>query len=201
MLLLLLTLLITLVPAYDYLLFALQWKPGVCESHNCPSGYDTTDFSIHGLWPSNNDGSYPEFCSNPNSFTIHSSTEAQLNRHWPSYRGNSKTFWEHEWNKHGTCVSSAEISDEYFSKGVSLFLALGPENILDKSGIYPGDKPITPSKFFSAFDKIINIKCASKGGKNYLDSVRLCYSQSYEWIDCQQKGESCGEEFYYNRAN
>ena len=29
-----------------------------------------------------------------------------MDTYWKDYNGNDDTFWEHEWNKHGTCVVS-----------------------------------------------------------------------------------------------
>lgn len=27
---------------------------------------------------------------------------------WPDYKGDDESFWEHEWNKHGTCINTIE---------------------------------------------------------------------------------------------
>ncbi|KAG0196011.1 Ribonuclease T2 precursor (RNase T2) [Mortierella sp. GBA30] len=50
---------------------------------------------------------------------------------WPSNTGNNTCFWSHEWNKHGTCVSTLDPSCtsnpvegkdvyDYFSKALEL---------------------------------------------------------------------------------
>jgi hypothetical protein len=54
-----------------------------------------------------------------------------MDTNWKDYQGNDETFWEHEWGKHGTCISTldttcynnyqpqAEVVD-YFEKAVEL---------------------------------------------------------------------------------
>jgi ribonuclease T2 len=56
-----------------------------------------------------------------------------MNSYWLPNSGSSETFWEHEWNKHGTCINTLAPScygDEYqpgdevvdfFSKAVETF--------------------------------------------------------------------------------
>ena len=33
-----------------------------------------------------------------------------MNIFWKDYQGNDESFWEHEWDKHGTCISTLEPS-------------------------------------------------------------------------------------------
>ncbi len=33
---------------------------------------------------------------------------AYFDQYWKSNSGNDESFWAHEWNKHGTCISSLE---------------------------------------------------------------------------------------------
>lgn len=74
-------------------------------------------FTIHGLWPDNCDGTYAQFCdpsrevgnaemlveSDPNLFRY-------MKKYWKDYQGNDSSLWEHEFNKHGTCMSTLEPS-------------------------------------------------------------------------------------------
>src|ERR1700729_345831 len=59
----------TLQPAspqnFDYYLLNLSWSPEFCYSH--PSATECAGrpaFVLHGLWPQNTDGTYPQNCSN-----------------------------------------------------------------------------------------------------------------------------------------
>ena len=58
-----------------------------------------------------------------------------MHTYWKDYKGDDNTFWEHEWNKHGTCISTLEpkcYSDhkateevvDYFQKAIDLFKSL-----------------------------------------------------------------------------
>lgn len=33
-----------------------------------------------------------------------------MNKYWKDDAGNDESFYEHEWNKHGTCISALEPS-------------------------------------------------------------------------------------------
>ena len=33
-----------------------------------------------------------------------------MKKYWKDDAGNDESFWEHEWNKHGTCISTLEPS-------------------------------------------------------------------------------------------
>ena len=69
------------------------------KQHNCL--VDQEGWVIHGLWPSNWDGSYPASCDSSKHFdeTAIAPIEDQLDRYWPnSFADTPHTnFWEHEW--------------------------------------------------------------------------------------------------------
>jgi ribonuclease T2 len=54
---------------------------------------------------------------------------------WKDYQGHDENLWKHEWNKHGTCISTLETKCfrnytqqqdvlAYFEKTVELFKSL-----------------------------------------------------------------------------
>ncbi len=48
---------------YDFYLLNLSWSPEFCHSHpDSPECAAHPGFVVHGLWPQNNDGTYPEHC-------------------------------------------------------------------------------------------------------------------------------------------
>ena len=64
---------------------------------------------------------------------------------WPDYQGNDESFWSHEWDKHGTCISTMETSCynsykpqeevvEYFQISVDLFKGLDSYKV-SKTGV------------------------------------------------------------------
>ena len=74
-------------------------------------------WTIHGLWPNRCDGAYDAYCDpsrEVDSVTAvlegYGQTEllAYMTENWPDYQGDDDDFWNHEYNKHGTCVSTLE---------------------------------------------------------------------------------------------
>jgi len=89
--------------------------------HRCE--VDDVGWVIHGLWPSNWDGSYPQQCGGSDARFDEAAIaplEAQLDRYWPnSFKDTPHTnFWKHEWSKHGTCAaagSNLTTERQYFA--------------------------------------------------------------------------------------
>jgi ribonuclease T2 len=68
--------------------------------------------------------------------------------YWKDYQGNDESFWEHEWEKHGTCVSTLSPSCyinyqptqeavDFFTRTVNLFQTLPSYSWLSAAGILP----------------------------------------------------------------
>jgi hypothetical protein len=50
---------------FDFYLLTLSWSPEYCVTHQGAAECTAHPaFVLHGLWPQNNDGTYPEDCSN-----------------------------------------------------------------------------------------------------------------------------------------
>src|SRR5690242_152578 len=82
-------------PVFDYYLLNLSWSPEFCYSH--PSAAECAQhrrFTLHGLWPQNTDGTYPENCSS----TPGPANPSQYSDIYPDNH-----LLEHEWHTHGTC--------------------------------------------------------------------------------------------------
>jgi len=71
-----------------------------------------------------------------------------MQTYWKDYQGNDETFWEHEWGKHGTCISTldpdcytnyqpTEEVPDFFNRTVSLFQSLPSYQWLAAAGITP----------------------------------------------------------------
>lgn len=71
-----------------------------------------------------------------------------MQKYWKDYKGDDESFWEHEFGKHGTCMSTLEPScysnyksgDEvvdYFDKTVEVFKSLPSYEWLSAAGIVP----------------------------------------------------------------
>ncbi|UKZ73556.1 hypothetical protein TrVFT333_001203 [Trichoderma virens FT-333] len=121
-----------------------------------PTG-PSDSWTIHGLWPDNCDGSFPQTCDASRAYsnitdiltamgaddTLH-----YMQTYWKDYQGHDESFWEHEWGKHGTCITTldpgcyddyvpTEEAADFFSRTVSLFKTLPTYQWLADAGITP----------------------------------------------------------------
>ncbi|OAA50265.1 Ribonuclease Trv [Metarhizium rileyi] len=114
-------------------------------------------WTIHGLWPDNCDGSYPARCDRSRAYNDiggilrdNGASDAleYMQKYWKDYKGDDDTFWEHEWGKHGTCIStldpkcydgyqSKQEAVDFFKKTVDLFKTLPTYKWLSEAGITP----------------------------------------------------------------
>ena len=71
-----------------------------------------------------------------------------MSTYWKDYRGNDESFWEHEWSKHGTCISTLDTKCytdyipqqevvDFFHTTVKLFKTLPTYLTLAFAGIVP----------------------------------------------------------------
>src|SRR4051794_30347934 len=90
---------------FDFYLLNLSWSPEFCYSH--PSAAECAShptFVLHGLWPQNNDGTYPQNCPS----AAGPGNASQYRDLYPD-----PELLQHEWQKHGTC--SGLSPEDYFS--------------------------------------------------------------------------------------
>jgi ribonuclease T2 len=101
----------------------------------------SNSWTVHGLWPDHCDGTYDSSCDTSRAYTGigsiltslgKSSLLSYMNTYWKDVNGDDESFWEHEWGKHGTCVSTLNPScyngytskqevGDYFQKAVDIF--------------------------------------------------------------------------------
>src|SRR4051794_23467005 len=78
---------------YDFYILNLSWSPEFCFTHSeSPECASHSGFVVHGLWPQNNDGSYPQHCSSRPG----PSSDAEWQGLMPT-----ASLAEHEWETHG----------------------------------------------------------------------------------------------------
>lgn len=97
-----------------------------------------------------------------------------METYWKDYQGDDEDFWQHEWSKHGTCISTLEpecyegYSDEeeavaYFDRAVSLFKSLPTYEWLAEAGITPS------SSATYSLNEILAPLQAQHGAEVYVD--------------------------------
>ncbi|OMJ22046.1 Ribonuclease Rh [Smittium culicis] len=149
-------------PKLGVVVLALQWDLKFGPKN---------EFTIHGLWPNNCDGSFgpKNGCDKARSveriadtvFSYDRQVYDQMKKYWPSNRGDDDYFWTHEWNKHGTCVSTIDpkcYDENTFKKGQDIVeyfnttLALRNKyNLFDalaRHNIFP-NIPNTPNSLYT----------------------------------------------------
>jgi ribonuclease T2 len=160
---------------FDFYLLALSWSPEFCVTH--PKAAECAahaGFVLHGLWPQNLDGSYPEDCSNsagPGDPQAYRDILPDVH------------LLEHEWQTHGTC--SGLSPDVYFGearqavrevvvprdlRAVSSELQLTPQQIL--------------GEFAHANPGFAQGSFALSCGNNRLTAVEVCLTKDLKATSC-----------------
>ena len=131
--------------------------------YNPATGPDNL-FTQHGLWGNMCSYGYPQFCDpsleiNPNGEIIRSIIVDQfgdeelynnMSYSWKDYHGKDSSFWAHEYNKHGTCMTTLSPSCftsqnytrfenvvNFYKKTVEIWSQLDTFEFLAAAGIYP----------------------------------------------------------------
>ncbi|KAJ1976462.1 hypothetical protein H4R35_002692, partial [Dimargaris xerosporica] len=75
-----------------------------------------------------------------------------MNTYWPSYKDDNDLFWSHEWNKHGTCVTTLDPKCQgddylpfsevpaYFGQVQQVFQKHNLYKVLKQQGVVPGGR-------------------------------------------------------------
>lgn len=159
--------------SYDYFLFVQQW-PASQSSASWPAEANTSDWSIHGMWPSRTGSdvaTYPCQCTTESFDETELKTVlGEMKTNWASYTGEDDQFWSHEWSKHGTCSTPvAKTQLDYFSKTLNTFKTVNLLSMLTDASIVPGSS-YSSSDVLSALGGRAIIGC--KSGK--LSEVAFC---------------------------
>jgi ribonuclease I len=179
---------------FDFFILSLQYVPGMCYNNNCRNiesqgnSNRISNWTIHGLWPNNLIGRYEgQYClkNELNLQNFDKNISDKLKIYWPSiFNSNSNSdfiFHNHEWQKHGSCISYCNygISDDkaqnfYFSKTLELRDKFNPENFLVNTKFVNFDDLI--KKFENSLNvkpQLICIKDNEDNNKQYLKEVRI----------------------------
>ncbi len=98
--------------SFDYYLLTLSWAPEFCATRASSASSSECDpgrhfgFVVHGLWPENDNGSYPQDCAPAQP--VAQQTVQHMLAIMPA-RG----LIQHEWATHGTCSGLA--AQDYFA--------------------------------------------------------------------------------------
>jgi len=162
--------------AFDFYLLNLSWSPEFCATHETsPECGRGLGFVVHGLWPQDASGDYPEDCSdspgpaNPQALTDLIPTASLV---------------EHEWQTHGTC--SGLNADAYFAgirrafAGVKIPADIGTGN--DSDGVAPEQ---LLQRFAQANPSFPEGSIALSCGNNRLTAIEVCLTKDLQAESCQ----------------
>jgi ribonuclease T2 len=168
--------------SFDYYLLNLSWSPEYCYSHkSAPECGRGATFVLHGLWPQNADGTYPQNCSNapgPANPSEYSDIYPDAN------------LLEHEWHTHGTC--SGLSPDAFFTTARAAFRSF---TVPPKLAQLNAQISLPPDQILSLVAQSnpsvgansLKLSC----GNNYLTAVEICLDKQLHPIACGPV-RSCG---------
>ena len=118
---------------FDFYLLDMPWGPEFCNiADTSAQCHSPSSFVVHGLWPQNNDGTYPVFCS-------HEAGPANPRQNFDITP--DMQLLAHEWAKHGTC--SAQGPQRFFRMEHEAFASLHVphafEHVDRETTMSPGD--------------------------------------------------------------
>lgn len=167
---------------FDFYLMNLSWSPEFCYIQDTgPECAAREGFILHGLWPQNNDGSYPVFCTEePAPRDLEKNLDVT-----PDLK-----LLEHEWAKHGTC--SAVGAARFFGMEHQ---AYGSIHIPPKLQHVDHQLMLPPAAilgdFYAVNPQLPQGSLVLSCGHNYLTAIEVCFSKELKPIACQGL-HSCG---------
>lgn len=160
---------------FDYYLLNLSWSPEFCHSHpDAPECASHSTFVLHGLWPQNYDGTYPENCSNapgpadPSSYKDIYPDQGLL---------------QHEWRTHGTCsgISANDFLNTARTAYKSVAIPRKLETLTQQTSMSPNQ---LLNLFMVENPRIPRESLAVSCGNNYLTAVEICLDKTLKPIQC-----------------
>jgi ribonuclease T2 len=160
---------------FDFYLLNLSWSPEFCHSH--PAATECSQhpaFVLHGLWPQNTTGPFPQHCSdapgpqNPSDYSD-LYPDAGLLRH--------------EWQTHGTCSGLAPDAFFNLARQALHSVAIPTEltSLDHQISMPPGDILNLFAKSNPSFPPdSLALSC----GNNYLTAIEVCMNKTLQPISC-----------------
>lgn len=161
---------------FDFYLLNLSWSPEFCATHSdSPECGRHLGFVVHGLWPQDANGDFPEHCSDaPGPANPRADTDIIP----------TVSLVEHEWQTHGTCSGLA--ANDYFAQIHKAFAAVKlPSNIgqgTDADGVTPD---ALLGRFAAANPSFPRGSFALSCGNNRLTAVEVCLTKDLGPETCQ----------------
>ena len=161
---------------FDFYLLNLSWSPEYCATHgSSPECGKGLGFVVHGLWPQDATGDYPEDCSDAPGLS-----DPGSDKDYPT-----AGLVEHEWQTHGTC--SGLSAQAYFAAVHAAFTEVKLPNI--PAGTV--DTAVLVTRLQLANPGFPAGSFAVSCGNNRLTAVEVCLDKGLKGEACQGV-RSCG---------
>jgi ribonuclease T2 len=176
-----------LMPIGGYTL-AISWSPQYCatsgrraaEAFRCAEGGRRFGFTLHGLWPDGTGRDWPQYCR-PAAILPRKVVRANL------CTTPSAQLIQHEWAKHGTCMTTRPA--DYFDRSRAMYDRLR----------FPDMGELARTKGLRAGDFAAAFAAANKGMRadmmrvtatrdGWLDEVWLCLDKRFALARCPAHG-------------
>nr|AAW27746.1 SJCHGC06710 protein [Schistosoma japonicum] len=155
---------------WDYLQFVLAWPPSYCSTHECQLNPNLRNFTIRGLWATNNPYNPLENCTGERfHFQNLSDIQSDLSNAWPDLKRSTcaKGRWKKEWELHGRCtVDDPSIATQHGYFEVSLMQKYKYDvlKVLEFQGIKPDSSALIGELQFTdilqqAYNHRVSLRC------------------------------------------
>jgi len=200
--------------SWDFLLYVARWAGTNGYGDTLPSYVNS--WTLHGIWPQRNDGSWPSFCNSSDPFDRNQIQDLynDLEIAWYDFQGDGYSFWTHEWNKHGTCamaLNALNSQHKYFSFAIEIHTHLAIAQTLENAGFNPSNSnQYSMNSMMNAlqqqFGQTPEVTCTNLSGLgSAIDGVTFCLDKSLNLMACpsslktrlHSSGNSCSSQVYF----
>jgi ribonuclease T2 len=216
-------------PGFDLLLLVRTWPPTFCEQIREQKEVCTApplqEFTVHGLWPEYSSGGWPQYCPTkenesmdtgrsdinesienisptPSSHGNADDEDGKAHCEWPSFHGSTLNFWDHEWDKHGTCAAPLLGNrTEFFKTVMNLHDQFNLNRLFRSHRLWPvgnSQGMFQSAEALQAVQQEFGVESRLACHKGSLAEVWLCLDLDLKAIDCPAKvkpGQMCGSQF------
>jgi len=189
---------------FDFLLFAQVWPISGCieweerKKDNTCSLPNRKQWTVHGIWPTKNFTIGPLYCNRSVHFDFDTLSPIldDLKLHWTNVRANTKldNFWQHEWEKHGTCAMQLEVVNneyKYFNKGLELNQEFPISQYLSEANIVPGGLYHTEEildavkKNIKGMNPALECEKVHEFKEPVLTQISICLDKKFQVTGCE----------------
>ena len=196
------------ISKFDFYILATQWIPGWCEVGTGQSGASldlmkacqqqaSSPLMFHGLWPENNNGTYPSDCAKVPDIDT---SKLDFSNPYLSYLSNASAFINHEWSKHGTCSNFYDSGSEtakqnayyqnlnkYFQTGIKQYQQIKLPTFMLQMSVKDVQQQIHKLNQHIPADSIMVMCDSNNNDERYMTGLWFCSNKTADkFISCPE---------------